>query len=226
MFKKFELIKKIQLTPDVFELHYKSSEAFNIEPGQFITFILPKFWWRAYSILEQNWDKTILIIKRVKKENWWRWWSIFLCDAKVWEIFNWVWPAGHFVLKEEDNNKLFIWTGTGLVPLYNQIVAWLERWDKWSYTLLFWVRTKQDLFYKDEFEKLAKKYPNFKYNLYLSREEFEWTSKWYVTDYLTWKNLENTNEVYICWAPKMIDSSIEILEQNWIDKENIYFEKY
>jgi len=226
MFKKFELIKKIQLTPDVFELHYKSSEAFSIEPGQFITFILPKIWWRAYSILEQNWDKMILIIKRVKKENWWRWWSILLCDAKIWDKFDWVWPAGHFVLKKEDNNKLFIWTWTWLVPLYNQIVAWLERWDKWNYTLLFWVRTKKDLFYTDKFEKLSKKYSNFKYEIFLSREEVEWINKWYVTDYLIQENLANTNEVYICWAPAMVESAIEILEKNWINKENIFFEKY
>jgi NAD(P)H-flavin reductase len=187
---------------------------------------LPKIWGRAYSILEQIWDKTILIIKRVKTENWWRWGSISLCDAQVWDKFNWVGPAGHFVLKEEDNNKLFLWTGTGLVPLYNQIVAWLERWDKSEYTLLFWIRKQEDIFYWENFEKLSKKYPNFKYIIYLSREEVEWTTKWYITDFLNKQNLQNINETYICWAPAMVDSSIEKLEKNWINKEDIYFEKY
>lgn len=224
--KVFEVIKKINLTPDVFEIHYKSSESFEIKPGQFITFILPKIWGRAYSILEQNKDKTVLIIKRVKEENGGRWGSILLCDAKVWDKFNWVGPVGHFVLKEEDNNKLFIWTWTWLVPLYNQIIKWLERWDKSEYTLIFWVRTKKDLFYTDEFKKLSEKYSNFKYNLYLSREECEWTKKWYVTDFLTKNNLEKTDEVYICWAPAMVDSSVEKLKENWINEENIYFEKY
>ena len=226
MIKIFEIIKKINLTSDVFEIHYKCNEDFEMKPGQFITFILPEIWWRAYSILEKNWNIIKLIIKRVKKENWWRWWSIFLCDAKVWETFNWVGPAGHFVLKEEDNNKLFVWTWTGLVPLYNQIISWLERWDKSEYTLIFWVRTKKDIFYKENFEKLSKKYSNFKYNIFLSREELEWTNKGYVTDFLTEDNLENINEVYICWAPAMVDSSIKILENSKIEKENIYFEKF
>ena len=226
MMKVFEVIKKINLTDDVFEIHYKSSESFEIKPGQFITFILPKIWGRAYSVLEQNVDKTILIIKRVKEENWWRWWSILLCDAEVWDKFNWVWPVGHFVLKEEDNNKLFIWTGTGLVPLYNQIISWLERWDKSEYTLLFWVRKQEDIFYLENLEKISNKYNNFKYNIYLSRDELEWTDKWYVTNYLTKENLENINEFYICWAPAMVNSSLEKLKENWINEENIFFEKF
>jgi len=226
MMKSFKIIKKINLTPDVFEIHYKCSEKFEIKPGQFITFILPKIWGRAYSLLEQDWNNSILIIKRVKKENWWRWGSIMLCDAEIWDEFNWVWPAGHFVLKQEDNNKLFIWTWTGLVPLYNQIVAWLERWDKSEYILLFWIRKEEDIFYKENLEKLSKKFINFKFQIYLSREESEESKKWYVTEYLTKENLENINESYICGAPSMVESAISKLTENWINKENIYFEKY
>jgi ferredoxin-NADP reductase len=40
--KTFEIIKKINLTLDVFEIHYKCSEKFEIKAGQFVTFILPK----------------------------------------------------------------------------------------------------------------------------------------------------------------------------------------
>jgi len=226
MMKVFEITKKINLTDDVFEIHYKASESFKIKPGQFITFILPEIGGRAYSVLEQNEDKTILIIKRVKKENWWRGWSIALCDAEVWDKFNWVGPVGHFVLKEQDNNKLFLWTWTGLVPLYNQIVAWLERWDKSEYTLIFGVRTQKDIFYRENFEKLSKKYSNFKYQIYLSREEVELTNKGYITEYLTKDNLQNIYETYICGAPAMVDSVIKILDNSEVKKENIYFEKF
>jgi NAD(P)H-flavin reductase len=208
------------------EIHYKSEKNLELKAGQCITFILPKIWWRAYSILEQKENKTVLIIKRVKKENWWRWWSIFLCDAKIWDKFNWVWPAGHFTLKEKDNNKLFIWTWTGFVPLYNQIIAWLERWDKSEYTFLFWIRKQEDIFYKENLEELSQKYKNFKFQIYLSREESENSKKWYVTEYLTKNNLSNINESYICWAPSMVESAISKLTENWINKENIYFEKY
>ena len=224
--KNFTLTKKIELTADVFELHFECSEDFEIKPGQFVTFILPKIGGRAYSILEQNWNKTILIIKRVNEENGWRWGSIFICDSQIWDVLNWVWPAGHFVLKETDNNKLFIWTWTGLVPLYNQIIAGLERWDIWRYTFIFWVRTREDLFYLDQFSELTRKYKNFSCGLYLSREESDVTEKWYVTDFLIEKNTSQYDEAYICWMPVMVDSAVDKLQKSGMKKESIFSEKY
>ncbi len=224
--KQFTLVEKNTLTADVFELHFECSENFEIQAWQFVTFILPKIWGRAYSILSQNWNKTVLLIKRVDEDNDWRGWSMMICDINIWETLNWVWPAGHFVLTPEGNNKLFIWTGTGLVPLYNQIIIGLWRWDNSQYTLVFWVRTNVDLFYLEEFKKIAEQYSNFKYNLYLSREEFEWTTKWYVTDFITTKNSKIFNEFYICWAPAMVDWVVERLEENWILEDNIFTEKY
>ena len=78
--KQFILIEKKELTSDVFELHFECSDKFSILPGQFVTFILPKIWWRAYSILSQEWNKTVLLIKRVQEEHGWRGWSIMICD--------------------------------------------------------------------------------------------------------------------------------------------------
>ncbi len=224
--KQFTLTKKIELTSDVFELHFDCSEDFEIKPWQFVTFILPKIGGRAYSVLEQDWNKTVLIIKRVKKEYWWRGWSIFICDSQPWDILNWVWPAGHFVLTWEKESKLFIGTGTGLVPLYNQILSWLERWDTSSYTLLFWIRTIKDVFYEDMFKDLSDKSDNFSYKIYLSREEKDWYKNGYVTDFMTQKNIKDYKEAYICGASAMVDSAVEKLEEAGLERESIFTEKY
>jgi NAD(P)H-flavin reductase len=40
--KIFEITKKIKLTPDVLEIHYKSEKNLELKAGQCITFILPK----------------------------------------------------------------------------------------------------------------------------------------------------------------------------------------
>ncbi len=58
------LVRKDLLTTDVFELEYQLSEKKEFIPGQFITFILPGIGGRAYSILEQNNESIILVIKR------------------------------------------------------------------------------------------------------------------------------------------------------------------
>ncbi len=224
--KQFTLIEKKALTDDVFELHFSCNEEFTILAGQFVTFILPQVWGRAYSILSQESDKTVLLIKRVKEEYGWRGGSIMICDTQEWEVLQWVWPAGHFVLKEEDNAKLFIWTGTWLVPLYNQILVWLERGDTSEYSLVFGVRTVQDLFYIEEIKQIAEKYKNFSYSLYLSREESEISTKGYVTDFLSKENIKRYSEFYICGGPVMVDDVVEKLE-NWsVQEEKIFTEKY
>jgi NAD(P)H-flavin reductase len=58
------LEKKITLTKDVFELHYKLPDAKTMLPGQFITFIIPGVGGRSYSVLEIKNDIAILIIKK------------------------------------------------------------------------------------------------------------------------------------------------------------------
>lgn len=226
MIQNFKLTNKIQLTPDIFELTYECEKEINMLPGQFITFILPWIWWRAYSILELKWKEIVLIIKKWTKEMLGRGWSIMLCDANIWDSFNWVWPAGHFTLKEKDNNKLFLWTWTGFVPLYNQINSALEKNLNSNITFIFWVREVKWVFYLKQLEKLKEKYSNFNYEIYVSREKSLSYKYWYNTDYLTKEITDKYDEYYICWAPWMIESAINTLEKLWVNNEVVFYEKY
>ena len=222
------LIKKQKLTDDVFELHYKISEKKEMKPGQFITFILPGIWGRSYSMISLNEDVAILIIKRWPETDWWRGGSIALCDGNIWDDYKCVWPAGHFVLQENTKNKLFIGTGTWLVPLYNQILEGLKKDSPEKYQLVFGVRYHKDMFYVSKFELLKEKYPDrFYYHLVVSRDEEEGIiKKWYVTDFLSQNSVEQYGEYYLCWAPAMIESCQEKLANLWVDSESIFFEKY
>jgi len=224
MIQNFKIIKKINLTRNVFEITYKPEKEITIKPGQFITFLIDKIGWRAYSILDIiDWN-IVLIIKKWELEEWWRWGSKYLCEMGVWEELKWVWPAGHFILQENNKNKLFLWTWTWFVPLYNQILWNIEKKLKNSIKLIFWVRTKDDLFYINELKKLKQENINFDFEIYLSSEKTENYKNWYITEFLTEENIKYFNEFYICWAPAMIDSSVKILKKLW--KENIFFEKY
>ena len=222
----FKLIEKNIIADNIFELIYEPEDTFSIQPGQFITFILPQIGGRAYSILDIIDDKIVLIIKRWSKEMWGRWWSMVLCDAEVWDSFQWVWPAGHFVLNQTDNNKLFIWTGTWFVPLYNQILAALQLWLKSQIKLLFWIRHITDVFYEDQLKTLKSNYSNFDYEIFLSKDDTNGYSKWYVTDYLCDKTVWFYKEYYICGAPAMIDSVNEILSSLNVSDEQIFSEKF
>jgi NAD(P)H-flavin reductase len=226
MIQQYKLLEKINLTDNVFELVFEWESEIEMKPWYFITFLLDKIWGRAYSVLEIRWKNIAFIIKKREEIEWGRWWSRYICDLNIWESIKWVWPVWHFVLKENSNNKLFIWTGTWFVPLYNQIVWALDLKLDCKLKLIFWVREEKDLFYIEQLKTLKNSNSNFDYELYLSREFVEWTNKWYVTDYLTRENIWNFQEFYICWAPAMIDSSIELLKNNWADEGSIYYEKY
>jgi NAD(P)H-flavin reductase len=216
---------------------FEAENELTMKPGQFITFLVEKIWWRAYSILKLDWKRIILIIKKRELDEWWRWWSKIICELNVWESLRWVWPAGHFLLRESNNNKLFIWTWTGLVPLYNMINFELKNNNNTKIKFIFWVRVEEDIFYINELEKLKSKYQNFEYYIYISRVKDLYKFKlnhneniinsWYTTNYLSLKNIKNYQEVYICWAHTMIESTVEKLKNlNFKENENIFYEKY
>lgn len=222
------LIDKKALTNDVFELHYKLSEKKEMLAGQFFTFILPGIGGRSYSALDLKGDHLVLIIKRWETGNGWRWWSILLCDAEIGTEYKCVGPAGHFVLQESNDNKLFLWTWTGLVPLYNMILEWLKRKSGEKYQLVFGVRYTKDFYYIGHFEALKTKYPEtFYYHLVVSREDWEAIiQKGYVTDFLTQNTVKQYSEFYLCGAPAMIEWCQEKLTELEVHSENVYFEKY
>lgn len=224
MIKDFKLTKKTKLTPDVFEMIFEVEEKFSYNYWQFITFILPNIWWRAYSMLDViDWSKIKLIIKRVENG---RWWSKYICDSEVWTVIKWVGPAGHFVLRETPKNKLFICTWVWFVPLYNQII-WSNRiWLNCKTKLLFWVRTDEDIFYEKELNEMKNNNKNFSFEYYISREHDLHHNFWRVTDYLTKDNISNFEEFYICWNPMMIDDSIQKLLDLWISEDQIFTEKF
>lgn len=237
MIQRFELISKKNLTQNVLKMVFKAEKKIEMRPWQFITFLIDKIWGRAYSILKLKWKKITLIIKKRELSEWWRWWSKLICELNIWDSLKWIWPAWHFLLRTNNHNKLFIWTWTWLVPLYNMIKYELKNNSNTKVTFIFWVRLQEDIFYLDKLNILKSKNPNFDFRIYISRvkdlyifnTQHEWSviNSWYTTNYLTNEHLLDFNEVYICWAPTMIESTIEKLEKlHFKDWENIFHEKY
>ena len=221
--EKFNLIEKKKLTHNIFELIFELWHKVIMKPWQFITFILPKLWGRAYSILEAKENKIKLIIKRREE---WRWWSKFICDMNVWDVLTWVWAAGHFILRETNKNKIFFWTGTWFVPLYNQVQWAIEKKLNCKLTIIFGLRYKRDIFYLNKLNELKDKNKNFDFKIYLSREKTDFTRYWYTTNFISKENIRNFDEFYICWIHSMIESSTEKLKELWINDEEIITEKY
>ena len=221
--KRLTLAKKEKLTHDVFELIFTSEQEVSYKPGQFITFILPSWLKRAYSISSSDGKVFEFIIKRLPD---WTCWRKELCDLEVWSELGYTWPSWLFNLNEKDNAKLFLWTWTWSAPLLSQIRRCLENSYKSKIQFVFWVRYKKDFFYLDMLKYLKDNYVNFSYRLYLSREDDFIATKWYIAEYLTTSTINEFDEFYVCWSPEVVRDVRTRLIDFWVPKEIIFFEQF
>ncbi|WP_420459422.1 ferredoxin--NADP reductase [Neolewinella sp.] len=80
-------------------------------------------------------------------------------------------PGGVFTLPERplDYDVVMVCTGTGVAPFRSMLYQRLPRENRYFH-LIFGCRRPEDLLYREEFERLSERYPNFTYTATLSRE--------------------------------------------------------
>jgi Na+-transporting NADH:ubiquinone oxidoreductase subunit F len=220
----FILREKRMLTHDVFELIYDCPDISSEmpKPGQYVMFQLAPGLGRAYSFARfKSWEFT-LIIKRIPTGKG----SPIICDAEIGSVFSGLLPLWHFVLRDTNVSKCFIWTWTGFAPLYCMVLELLEKWDfNHKLSFLYGAREYKDSFYLTEIDELKNKLILESY-IFLSRETRSDTQLGYVTDWITSENIIRYKEFYICWSPAMVKSARDKLEALGVLKENIFFEQY
>jgi len=88
-------------------------------------------------------------------------------------------PHGNFVLREPLSDSIFISTGTGIAPM-RAYAQWLfpedgsDRSNGKDIWMVYGTRYESELYYRDEFEALAARKPNFHYVPTLSRADEKW----------------------------------------------------
>jgi ferredoxin-NADP reductase len=95
-------------------------------------------------------------------------------------------------------------------------------------TLLFGVRYHNSIYYRDEFEALEQRYPNFHFWPTLSRPEPSWGGRsGHVQNHLLEALGDRRDlDVYICGLKAMVDDVRAILKSLGFDRKQILFEKY
>ncbi len=135
-------------------------------------------------------------------------------------------PRGSLQLRFPVRRVLFIATGTAVAPFRSMLLA-PEMWQlEPEVTLLFGARAENELFYKDEFEKLASEHPQFRYVPVLSRPSASWPGRrGWVQDHIAEVLGQQTDwDVYLCGWPEMIRQAREKLRQLGIREERVYDE--
>jgi len=152
-------------------------------------------------------------------------------------------PAGRLILLEESlhpKRYVLVATGTGVTPyrsMLNQIDTITKTHDI-KFLLLFGVRTPQECLYYDEFLNIKRNNKNFDFHVFYSRElpvntdptltyENTHIHHGYVqTGFEKIKLDPNTDMIYLCGNPNMIDDAYPMLLTKGFTARNVRREKY
>ena len=206
--------------PDVEQLHFKA--------GQFVSFtemLGGKKITRPYSIASlPDGNRFELCLNLVQDGLF----SPFLFEMKPGDSVEMSAPLGFFVVRNPTKDAVFIATGTGIAPFRGMAPDYLSHPQAKQLTLIFGVRYENSIYYRNEFEELARQHPNFNFWPTLSRPEPSWSGR---TGHVQIHLLEAIGDrrdldVYICGLKAMVDDVRAILKALGFDRKQIVFEKY
>jgi ferredoxin-NADP reductase len=184
---------------------------------------------RAYSICSPPGDdnRFALCLNRVQDG----FMSNFLCDMSEGDELSVQGPFGDFILHPPMRDTIFIATGTGIAP-FRSMLHWLvadeSRHQEKQLFLLFGNRREEDIYYHDEFLRLADRHSNFHYLPMLSRADENWPGlRGYVQQHIT-KIVAGRLDMhaYVCGLDKMVKANRELLKSLGWDPKSIRYEKY
>jgi CDP-4-dehydro-6-deoxyglucose reductase len=137
-------------------------------------------------------------------------------------------PLGFFVLRHPERDCVFVATGTGIAPFRSILLAHVGHGIQSRITLVFGVRYETHLYYRQDFERLAREHPNFRFVPVLSRPGESWQG---ATGHVQPHVLEAIGDrrdldVYICGLKLMVDDVRARLKELGFDRKQIIFEKY
>ncbi len=224
------LVELRDLAPKVrhFVFEIEGVDELTFTPGQFVSVteqILGREVTRAYSIASPpDGNRFELCLNRVEDGLV----SPHLFGLRAGDLVRVSEPVGYFVPRNPLNDSVFIATGTGIAPMRSMLLHLLNSGATRQLTLLFGARHAEGLLYRQEFERLAGKYLNFRFLPTLSRPDAAWGGRsGHVQEHLDEALGGSTAvDVYICGLKAMVDSVRQELKRRGFDRKRIIYEKY
>jgi Na+-transporting NADH:ubiquinone oxidoreductase subunit F len=144
-------------------------------------------------------------------------------------------PFGEFFARETDAEMVFVGGGAGMAPMRSHIFDQLVRLgSKRKITFWYGARSKREIFYQDDFDRLQREHPNFRWHVALSepQPEDEWTGytgfihKVLYDEYLSKHPAPEACEYYLCGPPLMTNAVIGMLEDLGVERGNIMMDDF
>lgn len=161
--------------------------------------------------------------------------SSYIFDLKPGDKVTISGPFGEFFAKETENEMVFIGGGAGMAPMRSHIFDQLRRIHT-NRKMTFWygARSKREMFYTEDFDKLQEENKNFTWHVALSDPlpEDEWTGETGFIHQVLYENYlkDHPNvedlEYYLCGPPMMNAAVINMLHDLGVEEENIMLDDF
>ena len=144
-------------------------------------------------------------------------------------------PFGEFLAKETDREMVYLGGGAGMAPMRSHLFDLLEtKKTKRKITFFYGARSAKEMFYHDDFIKLEKEHPNFKYIVGLSEPmpEDNWEGPTgfihniALDSYLNDHEDPSEIEYYMCGPPIMIDACDKMLYDLGVERDMIAYDSF
>ncbi|WP_102869053.1 NADH:ubiquinone reductase (Na(+)-transporting) subunit F [Pseudovibrio exalbescens] len=144
-------------------------------------------------------------------------------------------PFGEFFARDTDKEMIFVGGGAGMAPMRSHIFDQFGR-IKTNRKVSFWygARSKREMFYVEDFDKLQAENPNFEWNVALSDPlpDDDWDGyTGFIHNVLFEQYLKNHPapedcEYYLCGPPIMNTSVINMLLDLGVEREDIMLDDF
>ena len=163
---------------------------------------------RTYSLTQVNAKRVLLVAKKVENGVASTW---LLEQSKVGDILEFGRPYGDMVLPENNAPLILLAAGSGITPMHSLIQALVvsAKIKTMPVTLLYWVKTQEDIAFKAEFEKLATQYENFNVEFFYTQDSEQPASRLNESHLQALENIEQST-VYAC-GPSGFTANVEAL---------------
>lgn len=225
------------ITPNVrhLEFAHPSSEKFSFVPGQFITFHFDMDGGRhqrSYSIASIPTLTNSIEIAVSPFENGPG--TRLLFHIQPGDELETTGPFGRLILRDEKPKRyILVATGTGVTPYRSMLPELLKRITEQSLQIiiLLGVQSPTDLLYGEDFLIFANEHPNLQFHAFYSRkmpqEPKPFEHHGYVQTGFETLNLDpQTDIIYLCGNPHMIDQAFAILLNKGFASNQVRREKY
>jgi len=161
--------------------------------------------------------------------------SSYVFQLKPGDTVSAIGPFGDFHIKPTQKEMVYLGGGAGMAPMRAHIEHLFETIHT-ARKVSFWygARSRQELFYQDYFETLAKEHPNFSFNAALSEPlpADAWQShtgfihEVLQREYLAKHADPTAIEYYLCGPPAMIKAATKMLQGLGVKPEQIAFDEF